>query len=74
MTTALFVGAAYGSIAWGTWMFLTRPLVHINRSDRLYCLTLSILWPAMMASVLASMLLRPRRPRRAYVEPSKAEA
>jgi hypothetical protein len=46
-------------------MFLTRPLININRGDRLYCLTLSILWPAMLASVVASMLLRPRRSRRA---------
>jgi len=78
MTTAFFVGAAYGSMAWGTWTFLTRPLVQINRGDRLYCLTLSILWPAMLISVLASVLtsmLRPRRSRRtAYVKPVKAEA
>ena len=57
LTTALFVAAAYAGVAWGSWVFLTRPLVDINRSDRLYCLALSMLWPAMLAGIAVMMLI-----------------
>jgi hypothetical protein len=64
MTTALCVAAFYLCVAWATWGFLTRPLVNITRSDRLYCLALATLWPVVI-SVLIVMMLTRRRLRRA---------
>jgi hypothetical protein len=67
MTTALcvaVVGAVYVGVAWATWLFLSRPLVNINRSDRLYCLALAALWPLVIGTLVVMMLMG-RRLRRA---------
>jgi hypothetical protein len=64
MTTVFCVVAIYVCVAWATWQFLTRPLININRSDRISCLALAALWPLVIGALVVMMLPR-RKLRRA---------